>query len=104
MNKNGFYNELKFIALLNKKCIKDLSIKHVELLEKIFNKPLSKNCYVLCYKSHKTDKADLLIQIDNDTKYVSIKSGKNNSVHLESLCEFKFFLKTLELSDNIIEK
>lgn len=103
MKKNGYYNKFDFIDKLNNNFVGKLDNTFVEMLEKIYNRKLDKNQLVLCWKSFKTDKADIVVCINNIKKFISIKNGKNNSVHLESISEFKTFLKENNISDELIK-
>lgn len=93
MNLKGYYNEFDFCNLLNNKFFYQLSKKHQEMLQKIYNIKFDEKDFITCNKTFKTDKSDLVIEINEIKKFISIKSGKNNSVHLESLYEFKCFFK-----------
>lgn len=103
MNLKGYYNEFDFCNLLNNKFFYQLSKQHQEMLEKIYNIKFDERDFVSCSKSFKTDKADLIIEINKIKKFISIKSGKNNSIHLEPLSKFKLFLKEIGLPQNIIQ-
>ena len=102
MTINGYYNEFDFIKILNNKYVFEINVKMKGLLNRIFGK-INENDYIYCYKSFKTDKADIVIVINNIKKYISIKSGKNNSVHLEHIKEFEKFLEDCMIPQKIIE-
>lgn len=95
--KRGYYNEL------NGKFVYQLNNNFVTMLKQIYNNKLYMNDYVLCWESFKTDKADIMISINDKYKYISIKNGKNNSVHLEPLADFICFLKDINISDESIK-
>ena len=100
---NGYYNEFDFINNLNNKFVFQLENRFIVFLKKLYDFSINSNDYVKCYKTFKTDKADLVIVINNIKKYVSIKSGKNNSVHLETISDFITFLKENSISEDVIE-
>lgn len=102
MTVDGFYNEKDFINSLNNKRVGQLNDLFVNMLEKVYVKKIDSNTYVTCQKSFKTDKADIIIDIDGIKKYISIKSGKNNSMHLEKISEFINFLKENNISQELI--
>ena len=102
MTLKGYQNEFEFIKKLNKKYFFELEEKLKKVIKKLFIN-ISKNDYIICYKSFKTDKADLVIVINNIKKYISIKSGKNNSMHLEPISSFKSFLQECNVPYEIIE-
>lgn len=103
MAKEGYYNEFKFVNELNNKFIWQLSDEFILFLKKLFGSNIQKKDYVLCWKSFKTDKTDIIICINNKKKNISIKSGKNNSVHLEKITGFINFLKENKISDELID-
>jgi len=103
MRNKGYYNEFNFVNELNGKFVYQLNDNFVTILKQIYNNKINMNDYVLCWKSFKTDKADIVISINNRNKYVSIKSGKNNSIHLEPVSEFVAFLKDNGISDELIK-
>ncbi len=76
--------------------------KHIKLLENIFENHLDSKTYIACWKFFKTDKSDI-IRAEKIKKYISIKSGKNNSIHLEALENFKTYLKELNFSNELIK-
>lgn len=101
--KCGYYNEFDFANELNEKFVYQLNNNFISMLYRIYDNKLNQNDYVLCWKSFKTDKADIVISINNKYKYISIKNGKNNSVHLEPLSDFICFLKDNNISDELIK-
>ena len=102
MTLNGYQNEFDFKDKINKKYFYELEEKIKNLIKKVFI-DVSNNDYITCYKSFKTDKADLVIVINNIKKYISIKCGKNNSIHLEPIESFKIFLNECNIPHEIIE-
>lgn len=103
MHKEGYYNEFNFINKLNCKFLYQLNDSFIDMLQRIYDNKLDMNDYILCWKSFKTDKSDIIININNVKKYISIKNGKNNSVHLEPLSDFICFLKENNISDDLIK-
>lgn len=103
MHSEGYFNEQRFCEIFHDKFVGQLDSKYGSLLETIFEKKLDSTIYLTCWKNFKTDKADIVIRAGKMKKYISIKSGKNNSVHLESLKEFKIFLKELGFSEKLIQ-
>ena len=103
MIKFGYKSEKKFCEILNDKFINQLEEKYMKLLEIVFEKNLDSKTYIACWKSFKTDKADIIIRAGKIKKYISIKSGKNNSIHLESLHDFKRYLKELNFPEELIK-
>ncbi len=71
------------------------------MLRKLYGKNLKRENHVNNKKSFETDKADIIININNTKKYISIKSGKNNSIHLEPLEDFNTFLRENNISEKL---
>lgn len=99
---NGYCNELNFRKLFNKRFIYQLDNMLVHFLEDIFGRKLEEELYVECFKSFERDKTDIIIKIGIDRRNISIKSGKNNSIHLETLTSFLDFLKELNCPSELI--
>lgn len=92
---SGYSNEKRFVEVFNDKFIYQLEEKYVRFLEDIYEKKLDKNSYVICWKPVVNEKADIIIRVGSEKKRLSIKTGKNNSVHMEKLSSFIKFLKEL---------
>lgn len=98
----GYANEYNFCEIFHDKFINQIEEKYVNFLEDIYDKKLDPKSYVICWKSNANDKTDIIIRVGSEKKYISIKSGKNNSVHLESLDSFTAFLEELNCPKDII--
>ena len=90
-SKNGFENEDEFVKKLNNKKLKEIGFNLQLFLEDIFHK-INENNIIKCYKNKKSQKNDIIININNITKRISIKKGVKNSVHTEPISEFIHFL------------
>lgn len=99
----GYANEYGFCEIFNDKFVGDLEEKYIKFLEDIYEKALDRKSYVICWKQRVNNKTDVILRVGKEKKYISIKSGKNNSVHLETLDTFVLFLKEINCPDNIIE-
>lgn len=101
MNK-GYLNEKEFVESLNEKYIKDLSKNMQDFIYDIFE---NINAYdkVVCWKNSANQKADFFIKIGNFVKGVSLKLGHDNSIHGESIQNFKMFLADLDIPYKVIE-
>lgn len=62
------------------------------------------NSVVRCNKNVDYEKGDICIKIGSKVRYVSIKMGKRNSVHCESIDKFIIYLKSLNVKKNIINQ
>ena len=106
-NAHGFSNERSIVNYLNGKKIKDLNQNMRRFINWLFN-GVNENTSInsgLVQKpigERKNPKPDIWIRINNITRNISIKEGLGNSVHQESLLGFCDFLKTLNISTDII--
>lgn len=99
---SGYSNEKRFVEVFNDKFIYQLEEKYIKLLEDIYERKLDRNSYVICWKPVVNEKADIIIRVGSEKKRLSIKTGKNNSVHMEKLPSFINFLKDLGCPDEAI--
>lgn len=91
MTNNGFQNE-DFIRLaLDNKKLSQLNNNLKNMILAIYGNTDS-NATILCHKWGGVDKADLAIEVNGVTKYISVKSGSGNSVHQERVEDFISFL------------
>ena len=90
----GIANENEFIEYFHNKRINELNPMAYLLITKLFPNAKENDIIKTTYRLDKT-KSDLLISINDITKKISIKNGKCNSVHLESIETFTNFLRKL---------
>ena len=102
-NNLGIANEIKFALYFDKKQVKELNKNSQELLYHLFDN-LQKDDYIECWKSKFNEKADIKIKINGNIKGVSIKIGKNNSVHQEHIISLSNYLLNIGVSKEIIAK
>ena len=100
-NKNGFENETDFIKKLNNKKYYKLNYKLQLFLNDLYNN-ISKNDKIKCYKNKELQKYDIIININNNIKRISIKKGIKNSVHTEPITEFIHFLIENKMPRNLV--
>lgn len=103
MRNDGIKNEYLFIEKLNNKRIRELNFLLQEFIYDIFD-DVTCNSIIRCSKNVDYEKGDICIKIGSRIKYVSIKKGKRNSVHCESLNKFIDYLTSLGLKKKIISK
>lgn len=103
IKNHGNKNEYLFIAYINNKKFKQLSFLLQELVSYLFPN-IKDNDIINCYKNIEYEKGDICIKVNNQVKYISIKMGKRNSVHCESIEKFKKFLKEINISDQTIKE
>lgn len=90
-SKNGFQNEEDFVKELNNKRIKEVQFNLQLFLYDLFYY-VNENDVVKCYKNKVLQKYDIIIEIKNKIKRISIKKGVKNSVHTEPISEMVHFL------------
>lgn len=90
-NINGFQNELEIKKSLDNKMVKELNPMYRGFIEDLFT---NTNDYDLikCVIDDSNKKHDIIISIENENRYVSIKKGIKNSVHVEGISSFIHFL------------
>ena len=91
---DGFQNEYLFVLEFNNKKIKDLNPLLKEVTNDLF--PFcGDNSIIKAWRNHNpNEKGDIILKIGNYIRSISIKKGSRNSVHVESLKTFEYFLKT----------
>ena len=99
--KDGFYNEFEFINELNNKQYSELKDKFKKLIGNIYGNSIYTK--ISCYKSFKTDKTDFVIVVNDIKKNISLKNGKNNSVHMEHINAFISFLQENKVKKKYID-
>lgn len=87
----GIKNEIYFANTLNGKKVKDLPQEMQELIYAIFDN-VREYSVIECWRSHYLEKADIKIRINGNVKGISIKTGKNCSMHQEHYKKFSDFL------------
>jgi hypothetical protein len=90
MKNGGFKNEKKLVKALNQQYIYNLN---PNLQKLIINSFKSVEGIIQCKLKSGNRKSDIEIQIGQEVHTYSIKVGKGNSIHQESLYEFITFLE-----------
>ncbi len=98
---NGYQNEIDFVNCLNRKYVSQLSNNMKDFLYDLFDN-LNDSDYIICWKNSINQKSDIFIKINKYVKGVSLKLGHDNSVHSESIQNFKIFLEDLEIPYKVI--
>lgn len=98
---NGYNNEYNFVLEFNNKKVGELNPILQELIYTIFY-DVNENDVIKSWRNHLDQKTDIFLKIGNAIKGISIKMGSRNSVHVESIWEFKRFLETHKIPNNII--
>lgn len=98
----GLLNEQEVIDHLNNKTFVMLDEKWQKHIKVMF--PFVKDTdiiYARKFPEHKA-KPDAIIKVRNSVEYLSIKSGRNPSVHQEDYFVFQNFLKNLGIPRNVL--
>jgi len=91
MKNRGFKNEKRLINALNGKYFEDLNKNLKKLITKSFKNTKGMIQAKLIAQHHKSD---MQLSIGHEVHTYSIKMGKGNSIHQESLSSFVKFLET----------
>ena len=102
LNK-GIKNEYDFVELFNGKYLSELDKKSQTFLYELFNSLIDNNEPIKAWKNKCMQKADIFIKYKHYIKSVSLKCGNNNSIHQESIEEFKRFLENLGIEYKVID-
>ena len=99
-NKFGFKNENTLITELNNKKVSNLNLNLKNFIYFLFHN-LNGNEKILAYPGIHGQKPDIIIEINDEIKNVSVKIGNGNSVHQENINLFINFLSSLNISEKI---
>ena len=105
MFKNyGFQNEYDFVELFNNKYLYELDDNSQTFLKELFGDVIDSNEKIKSWKNRIMQKTDIFIKYKNNIKNISLKCGNSNSMHGESIEDFKRYLEQLKIPYNTIEK
>lgn len=92
-NKNisGYKNEEEFSKELNNKKVCDLNLMFKDFILDLFGS-VDEDKLIKCRVDYNKRKYDIVIILDNKIKYISIKKGIKNSMHVEGISRFIHFL------------
>lgn len=99
----GIQNENGFIDYFKDRQVNNLNPMAYSLIMTLFPNAKGSDVIKTTYRLDKS-KSDLLLTINDITKSISVKNGRCNSVHLESIETFVDFLRKNGINENIIEK
>lgn len=100
----GYQNEYDFVELFNGKYIDELDNNSQKFLKDLFGKQIDDTELIKAWKNKMNQKADIFIKYKNYIKNISLKCGKSNSVHHESIQDFRRYLEKLQIPYKVIEK
>lgn len=99
---NGKKLEMEFINVINNHKYSELNSNLKQFILFTF-KNFNYDDKFICRKLDNYQKADISIKIGDSIKYVSIKSGSQNSIHVEKIQDFKTFLIDQEVKQQYID-
>ena len=94
----GLLREDEMIVNLNNKKVSELSINLRNLVEALFGALLDDEV-ITCERMEGSMKPDFAITYQGETKYVSMKSGRSDTLHCEYIKPFILFLRELGISN-----
>lgn len=100
----GYQNEYDFVELFNGKYIAELDDNSQKFLKDLFGNEIDDTEIIKAWKNKMNQKADIFIKYKNYIKNISLKCGKSNSVHHESIQDFRRYLEKLQIPYKVIEK
>ena len=92
MKNIGISNEYNIVKAYNGKKFKELNSFQKEFMKELFSS-LDDESVITASKFTKTAKPDIYLSCGNQIKFISIKSGKTDSVHFEKIKDFILFLR-----------
>ena len=98
---NGFQNELEIRRELDNKTIKELNPMYRSFIEDLFSN-INDSDLINCIIDDSNKKHDIVISIKNEKRYISIKKGIKNSVHVEGISSFIHFLIQNHVKRNVV--
>lgn len=99
-NTSGFENETNLIHELSDKTILQLNNNLKKFILFLFPQ-INDNDLIKCYTGKAGQKPDIIVEVNNIKKKVSVKKGSGNSVHQEDIYLFMNFLTSLDIPENI---
>ena len=102
-NNIGYQNEYDFVELFNGKFLNELDNNSQNFLKELFDQKILNDEAIKAWKNKINQKADIFIKYKNYVKGISLKCGKDNSIHQETIENFKMFLESLGMPFKIID-
>lgn len=98
---NGYVNEIEFVKEINNKKYIELDY-NLQLFIKDICTEVSNDSRLKCFKNTQCQKYDIIIEVENKVKRISLKKGIKNSVHTEPISEFIHFLIKNKMPRNLV--
>ena len=99
---NGFNNEHDICKALNGKKVKEL-LPFLQNVVKTIFKFIEDDDVITSKICERSSKPDIYIKYEEEKAFISIKSGRTNSIHFEKISEFVDYLKLKKISNETIE-
>ncbi len=103
MKNDGVQNEYEFVELFNGKYLREFDERTQTFLKELFGNVISDDKIIVSWKNRVMQKADIFIKCNNVIKGISLKCGHSNSVHHESIEDFKLYLEKLGIPYKVID-
>ena len=103
IKNNGIQNEYDFVEMFNGKYLKELDSNSQKFLKELFNSEIISDEPIKSWKNKYMQKADIFVRYKNYIKSISLKCGNSNSIHHESIEDFKKYLEDLGIRYKIID-
>lgn len=95
---DGLVNEKRIIKSYNNKKFSQLNDFQKEVIKTIFSN-IKDEDMIFSNICNRYSKPDIYFEVNNIRKYISIKSGRSDSMHFESIKSFVLFLRGLGVSN-----
>ena len=93
----GYQNERDFVMLFNEKYYYELDNNSKCFFKELFGDLCDNKEKIISWKNKDNQKTDIFIKYKNCIKGISLKCGNSNSVHCESIQNFKMYLEHLRI-------
>jgi len=104
MLKNyGIQNEYDFVEYFNEKYLYELDDNSKRFLQELFKDVIDNEVQIKSWKNKMMQKTDIFIKYKNYIKNISLKCGNSNSMHDESIENFRRYLEKLNIPYNVID-
>ncbi len=101
-DNRGIQNEYDFVLLFNNKYLSELDNNSQKLIKELFN-DICDDEPLKSWKNKCAQKADIFIKYKNLIRGISLKCGNSNSMHHETIEDFKMFLENLGIPFKIVD-
>lgn len=99
-NISGFQNESDLISNLNEKRVYELNNNLKRFIYFLFGN-LNENEIIYAHSGISGQKPDIIIEVNDSIKKVSVKIGTGNSVHQENINLFMEYLSSIGVSEDV---